>query len=119
MAKGFLLLHTHRGMLPHTQYTQKKNTLQFLQQGTKHVYSTYSQSGMCVNMQPGSVCQHTVRHVCTAYSWSFLGEELSVGGGSGSLFSLFLVPELESCVICIVVALLHSHLRVATESIHF
>lgn len=70
-------------------------------------------------MQSASMCQHIVRHVCTAYSCSFLGEELSVGGGSGSLFSLLLVPELESHVVCTVVALLHSHLRVATESTHF
>lgn len=74
---------------------------------------------ICANMQSAGMCQHTVRHVCTAYSWSFLGEELSVGGGSGSFFSLFLVPELELCVVCIVVALLHSHLRIATESTHF
>lgn len=74
--------------------------------------SAYSQSGMCVSTQSDM-------HVCTAYSWSLLGEELSIGGGSSSLFTLFLVPELESRVICIVVALLHSHLRIATESVHF
>lgn len=71
--------------------------------------SAYSQSGMCVSTQSDM-------HVCTAYSWSLLGEELSVGGGNSSLFTLFLVPELESRVICIV---LHLHLRVATESVHF
>lgn len=57
--------------------------------------------------------------MCSAYHRSLLAEEFPVGGGGGSLSSLFFAPELESRVVCIVVVLLCLHLQAAIETTHF
>lgn len=85
--------HTQGYASPHTIHTEEKYTT---------IPTTRHQA--CVSTCSQQAYVSTQSDVCTAYSWSLLGEVLSVGGGSGSLFSL--------CP-------LHSHLRIATENIHF